>query len=101
MAGLAHDSHTGTRRAGLMTTRKVVGATATQRQRFDNQDSTTSQSVCVPPNGGACKGTLVAILIGMRVQIAPCDRYRLRVTTWGPFPIAGPSPRGSGAPPHA
>jgi len=33
---------------------------------------------------------LVAILIGMRVQVAPCDRYRLRVTTWG-----------SGAPPHA
>jgi pimeloyl-ACP methyl ester carboxylesterase len=26
----------------------------------------------------------------MRVQVAPCDRYRLRVTTWG-----------SGAPPHA
>ena len=32
----------------------------------------------------------VAILIGMRVHVAPCDRYRLRVTTWG-----------SGAPPHA
>jgi pimeloyl-ACP methyl ester carboxylesterase len=32
----------------------------------------------------------VAILIGMRVQVAPCDRYRLRVETWG-----------SGAPPHA
>src|SRR5947209_10387735 len=26
----------------------------------------------------------------MRVHVAPCDRYRLRVTTWG-----------SGAPPHA
>src|SRR5256885_13033376 len=26
----------------------------------------------------------------MRVQVAPCERYRLRVTTWG-----------SGAPPHA
>jgi pyruvate dehydrogenase E2 component (dihydrolipoamide acetyltransferase) len=33
---------------------------------------------------------LVAILIGMRVQVAPCDRYRLRVTSWG-----------SGATPHA
>ena len=32
----------------------------------------------------------VAILVGMRVQIAPCDRYRLRVTTWG-----------SGSAPHA
>ncbi len=28
--------------------------------------------------------------MSMRVQVAPCDRYRLRVTTWG-----------SGAPPHA
>src|SRR5207245_8536556 len=37
----------------------------------------------------------------MRVRVAPCERYRLRVTTWGPFPIGGPSPRGSGAPPHA
>src|SRR5207249_6687822 len=37
----------------------------------------------------------------MRVQVAPCERYRLRVTTWGPFPIGGPSPRGSGAAPHA
>jgi pimeloyl-ACP methyl ester carboxylesterase len=33
---------------------------------------------------------MVAILLGMRVQVAPCDRYRLRVTSWG-----------SGAPPHA
>jgi pyruvate dehydrogenase E2 component (dihydrolipoamide acetyltransferase) len=32
----------------------------------------------------------VAILMSMRVQVAPCDRYRLRVTSWG-----------SGAPPHA
>jgi pimeloyl-ACP methyl ester carboxylesterase len=32
----------------------------------------------------------VAILRDMRVQVAPCDRYRLRVTTWG-----------SGAAPHA
>src|SRR5712691_8933238 len=32
-----------------------------------------------------------AALIGlMRVQVTPCERYRLRVTTWG-----------SGAPPHA
>jgi pimeloyl-ACP methyl ester carboxylesterase len=30
-----------------------------------------------------------ATLQDMRVQVAPCDRYRLRVTTWG-----------SGAPPH-
>src|SRR2546428_5858114 len=37
----------------------------------------------------------------MRVQVAPCDRYRLRVTTWGPFPNGGSSPRGSGAPRHA
>jgi len=44
---------------------------------------------------------LVAILIRMRVQVAPCDRYRLRVTTWGPYPIGGPYPRGSGASPHA
>src|SRR5256714_8123520 len=44
----------------------------------------------VPPNGGASEGTSVAILVGMRVQVAPCERYRLRVTTWG-----------SGAPPHA
>ncbi len=54
------------------------------------RDSTTSHSVLVPPIGGAHEGTLVAILIGMRVQVAPCDRYRLRVTTWG-----------SGTPPHA
>ena len=26
---------------------------------------------------------LVAILRDVRVQVAPCDRYRLRVTTWG------------------
>jgi pimeloyl-ACP methyl ester carboxylesterase len=32
----------------------------------------------------------VAILIAMRVHVAPCDRYRLRVTTWG-----------SGVGPHA
>jgi pimeloyl-ACP methyl ester carboxylesterase len=32
----------------------------------------------------------VAILKGMRVHVAPCEQYRLRVTTWG-----------SGAPPHA
>src|SRR2546427_7314716 len=32
----------------------------------------------------------VAILSDMQVHVAPCDRYRLRVTTWG-----------SGAPPHA
>src|SRR5436309_13367436 len=32
----------------------------------------------------------VAFASRMRVQVAPCDRYRLRVTTWG-----------SGAPPHA
>ena len=37
----------------------------------------------------------------MRVQVAPCDRYRLRVTTWGPFPNGGSSPRASGAPRHA
>src|SRR5438046_110173 len=37
----------------------------------------------------------------MRVQVASCERYRLRVTTWGPFAIGGPSPRGSGAAPHA
>src|ERR1700694_3283708 len=37
----------------------------------------------------------------MRVQVAPCDRYRLRVTTWGPNPIGGPYPRSSGASPHA
>jgi pimeloyl-ACP methyl ester carboxylesterase len=33
---------------------------------------------------------LVAILRDVRVHVAPCDRYRLRVTTWG-----------SGAAPHA
>ena len=33
---------------------------------------------------------MFAILCGMRVQVAPCERYRLRVTTWG-----------SGAAPHA
>jgi len=32
----------------------------------------------------------VADLMGMRVRVAPCDGYRLRVTTWG-----------AGAPPHA
>lgn len=32
----------------------------------------------------------VAILHDMRVHVAPCEQYRLRVTTWG-----------SGAPPHA
>src|SRR3989442_9756526 len=32
----------------------------------------------------------VASLRDMRVHVAPCDRYRLRVTTWG-----------GGAPPHA
>src|SRR2546430_1453854 len=53
-------------------------------------DSTTFQSVSGPPEGGACEGTVVAILNGMRVQVAPCERYRLRVTSWG-----------SGAPPHA
>src|SRR3981081_646318 len=37
----------------------------------------------------------------MRVQVAPCERYRLRVTSWDPFPVGGPFPRGSGAPPHA
>src|SRR5436190_3242336 len=37
----------------------------------------------------------------MRVQVASCERYRLRVTTWGPFAIGGPSPRESGAAPHA
>jgi len=52
--------------------------------------STTSQSLHLPPNGGASEGTPVAILLDMRVHIAPCDRYRLRVTTWG-----------SGAGPHA
>ena len=33
----------------------------------------------------------------MRVQVASCERYRLRVTTWGPFPIGAPAPRGGGA----
>ena len=42
------------------------------------------------PERGSCEGTSVAILLSMRVQVAPCDRYRLRVTSWG-----------SGAPPHA
>src|SRR3989475_7126796 len=37
----------------------------------------------------------------MRVQVAPCDRYRLRVTTWGPFPAGGSPPRRSGAPRQA
>src|SRR2546425_2468296 len=32
----------------------------------------------------------VATVRDMRVHVAPCDRYRLRVTTWG-----------GGAPPHA
>src|SRR5207247_2090843 len=32
----------------------------------------------------------VAFASRMRVQVTPCERYRLRVTTWG-----------SGAPPHA
>src|SRR5439155_916094 len=50
---------------------------------------------------GSVRGHDSCNSLGMRVQVAPCERYRLRVTTWGPFPIGGLSPRGSGAAPHA
>src|SRR5881394_4083909 len=43
-----------------------------------------------PPDWGSLRGHGGCNSYGMRVQIAPCERYRLRVTTWG-----------SGAPPHA